>query len=140
MNIQELRKADNVRGWSEIPKECPAHFVAAICEKRATSIATGRPIPSPTFVRRTLRAIGVCFEDLLQERRRRKHSTDADLRARLGKQHMEILKDFRKGGVLGNPEMLETKLARQAREIAAEQAELAPVPDTQWVFVGRPKE
>jgi hypothetical protein len=46
MNVIELRKADDARGWLAVPESCPARFVASICEKRALSIQTGKPIPN----------------------------------------------------------------------------------------------
>jgi hypothetical protein len=146
MNIQELRKADDARGWSEIPEHTPAQFVTAICEKRAVSIATKKPIPTPTFatrIQRRLRHWTGCLEDKLRGRK----PADADLRARLDAQHLEILKDFRDGGVLWQaqldrtPEGQRAIAERQAREIATEQEKLMLQEGSgQWMYVGKARE
>jgi hypothetical protein len=49
MTIIELRKANEARGWLELPETCPARFVASICEKRALALQTAAPIYQPVL-------------------------------------------------------------------------------------------
>ncbi len=67
MNVIELRKADNARGWLAVPESCPARFVAQICEKRALAIQTGKPIP-PVILRSAPPAHQKSLEQIIFEK------------------------------------------------------------------------
>jgi hypothetical protein len=115
MNIIELRKADPARSWAEIPAECPANFVAAICEKRAVSIQTKTPIPTPNFGQRMVRSFDSGWQSL-KELSRRTGKSFEDL---LG---LPFKKVARQAAPFTNDYsvVMKKKAARQAEEIARE--------------------
>jgi hypothetical protein len=159
MNVQELRKADEARGWSEIPDGCPTVFVNAICEKRAVSIATNKPIPMPSFLQRVVRSIAPVF------RPRRMSET---LEQKAARQALQIRRDaffaapsFKavydaNGNHVDNAprtqaehdDYMRRRVERLGSEIRAEQERISasePITpeqalNTQWSYVGRAKE
>jgi len=116
MNIQELRKADPARSWSEIPESCPANFVAIICEKRATSIATGQPIPTPPSFGQRVTMLATSFVDLLTPSKREICFEDI-----LG---LPIVKAVKRS-FQRRPETLQERADRQAAEIHFERCKSA---------------
>jgi hypothetical protein len=116
MNIQELRKADPARSWSEIPAACPANFVAAICEKRAVSIQTKTPIPTPNFGQRMVRSFDACWQSL-RELSRRTGKSFEDL---LGLPLKKVARPADSSFTNEYSFVMKKKAARQAEEIKRE--------------------
>lgn len=134
MNIIELRKADPVRGWAEVPASCPAKFVQQICEQRSIAIDTGRPIEvalhSSVVARHGLRSNAPIvrtreksLEQQYFELTGREFVSDQDLRWRLAHVGWQIRNEAAKLAA-SKPSPAETEQA--ARNAAIVRAELFP--------------
>ncbi len=84
MNIIELRKANEAKGWREVPSTCPQRFVNSICEKRSVSLSTNTPIYEPIFLRSaSVTSKRMSLEDLYLRKHGREFVSDVQLRHRL---------------------------------------------------------